>query len=528
MIEIAKERRRAYLRNCRILAVLSSIAAVLYLRWLIFVAHPENHALYWLLVVCEVFNIVQAAGFWITISTQRWSEPATPDFEHTAETVDLFVTVLGEPLDVVEKTVAAAAAVRHPRAQVWILDDGSSDEVRELTLRYPVGYIARDTLKGAKAGNINHALEWTKGDFFAIFDADQVAHPDFLEKTLGAFDEPSVGFVQTPQVYRNRVSDRVAEGAHNQQGLFYGPILRGKNGANAVFSCGTNVVYRRSAMDEIGGMPEDSITEDLRASILLLDHGYRSVYISEVLADGLGPMDVNAYFNQQFRWCRGGLEILFRKRPFSRKMTAAQTLQYSLGFLYWFTGWAYMGYLVLPVAYLLFGLRPVQVPNDYPVHFLPYVLLALGTIVYAADFGIRFDALWFTLASFPVYAKALLTTFIGHSAKFVVTPKNAGRASLRPVWPLIATSTVLLAAAVYGIATLGPTPSVVNNVAWIIAHLVILGGFVWLAISPQRSAVSAAEELLLSKEEYAARAVLDSPASEPVAYNEIADQEPAE
>jgi cellulose synthase (UDP-forming) len=485
VIDIPRNRRAAYLRNCRILAVLSTIAALAYLKWLLFDARPENHWLYWLLVAAEVFNIAQAAGFWYTISVQKWTEPRVPDFDLTDETVDLFITVAGEPIEVVERTVASACEVRHPRLNVWILDDGKSGEVRDLAFRYPVGYITRADRRGAKAGNINHALSKTSGTLFAIFDADQCAHPDFLEATLGAFADPKLAFVQTPQVYSNRDENRVALGAHNQQGLFYGPILRGKNGCGAVFSCGTNVVYRRSAVEAIGGIPEDSITEDLRASLLLLDAGYTSTYVSTVLAEGLGPMDVGSYFNQQFRWGRGGLEILFKRRPYSGRMSLRQALQYTFGFIYWFNGWAYLAYLALPTLFLTVGLRPVQVPNDYPVHFLPYVMLALGTIIYAADFGLQFDALWFTLASFPVQIKALVSTLFGSGAKFVVTPKHRTKVSYRPVRMLIVTIVVLVSAAIYGIVTLGPYPSVINNIAWIVAHIVILQGFITLTAWPE-------------------------------------------
>jgi len=488
MIEIPRHRRKAYLRNCRILAVLSTIMAAIYLKWLLFDALPDNHTLYWILVAAECFNIAQSAGFWVTISRQKWSEPEKPDFANSIESVDLFVTVLGEPIEIVEQTVAAATRVRHPNLSVWILDDGKSPRVRALADRHHVGYLTRENLRGAKAGNMNHALARTRGDFIAIFDADQVPHPDFLEATLGGFEDLAIAFVQTPQTYRNSHENRVAAGADNQQMLFYGPILRGKNGSDAVFSCGTNVVFRRSAIKAIGGFPEDSITEDLRASILLIDKGYTSMYVSKVLAEGLGPLDVNSYFNQQFRWGRGGLEILFKRSPFSRKMSTAQGFQYSLGFMYWFTGWAYLAYLALPVLYLVFGLRPVQVPNTYPAHFLPYVFTTLATIVYATDYGLRFDALWFTLASFPVQVKALLTTFSGKSAKFVVTPKGASARSLRPVRWLAIVSVILAGAALYGLATKGLDPSVVNNVAWIIAHLVILQGFIRLAFNPLGSA----------------------------------------
>jgi cellulose synthase (UDP-forming) len=501
VIEIPRERRAAYLRTCRILAIVSTVLAILYLRWLIVDARPENHFLYWLLVFAEVFNITQAAGFWYTISVQRWTEPRVPDFSLSSETVDVFVTVLGEPIEIVERTVAAAVAVRHPRTRVHVLDDGHSEEVRSLAAKHGAGYITREGLRGAKAGSLNHALSVTTGTLFAVFDADQVPHPDFLESTLGAFDGERVAFVQTPQVYRNRDANRVAAGAHDQQGLFYGPIMRGKEGAGAVFSCGTNVVYRRSAIRAIDGLPEDSITEDLRASLLLLKRGFKSVYVPKVLADGLGPLDVQSYFGQQLRWGRGGLEILFKRRPYSRHMSLGQAAQYSLGFMYWFTGWAYLAYLVLPTAYLLAGMRPVQVPNDYPVHFLPYALAALATIIYASDFHVRFDALWFTLASFPVHVRALFSTLFGRRARFVVTPKREGGVTLRPVIVQLLAIAVLAGATAYGLVRFGAVPSAVNNVAWAAAHIVVLLGFVRFALRPHkplhRAGEAAATTLLL-------------------------------
>ncbi len=485
MIEIAAERRRRYLIVCRVLAGVSLVTAFIYLRWLLVDARPDTVWLYWVLVAAEIFNIAQAAGFWLTISFQRWSEPTPPDLALAAEAVDLFITVRGEPLDVVERTVSSAMRVRHPRAHVWICDDGDSPEVEQLAARHSAGYLRRDDHRGAKAGNVNHALAQTSAEFFAIFDADQAPHEEFLEATLGAFADERVGFVQTPQVYRNRDENRVSAGAHDQQALFYGPILRGKNGMDAVFCCGTNVVFRRSAIEEIGGMPEDSITEDLRTTLLLLKRGYRSIYVSRVLAEGLGPLDVGSYFNQQYRWGRGGLDILFRHFPYSRRMSVPQGIQYSLGFVYWFTGISYLAYLVLPVSYLVFGLRPVHVPNAYPAHFVPYIATALITIVYATNLELSFPALWFTLSSFPVQLKALFDTIIGGKARFVVTPKEAGRVSLKPVIPQLVTMLVLIASAVYSVATRGWGPSVVNNVAWVVAHLVILSGFVRLTLRPK-------------------------------------------
>lgn len=485
MLDVEITRRATYLRTCRLLSVLSAAAALLYLKWLFFDARPDNLVLFWMLVGAEVFNIAQAAGFWLTISSQTWTEPAVPDFGSSGETVDIYITVAGEPVGIVEATLRGVIAIRHPRASVWVLDDGRSKEIEQLARRHGAGYLTRPDRRGAKAGNVNEAMARTRGDFIVIFDADHVPMPTFLERTMGVFADARVAFVQTPQYYANRTTNRVAAGAHEQQEIFYGPIMRGRNGLGAVFSCGTNVVFRRSALDAVGGMPEDSITEDLRVSLMLLRAGYRSEYVPVVLALGLGPVDVRGYFSQQLRWARGGLEILLRRRPFFRGMGAGATLEYAFSFAYWFTGLAYVAYLVLPVAYLLFGIRPVHAPNQYPVYFLPYILITLLTMAYASDFRLGFRALWFTLASFPVHLRALVSSVVGRATHFVVTPKAGGVRSLRPVIVHTIVLAVLLVATVWGLVTGGPTPAVLNNVAFVLGHLLIVQGFVRYAARPE-------------------------------------------
>jgi len=479
------ERRAAYLRNCRLLSAACVIAGAYYLWWLIADAKPANPYLYAILIGAELFNLAQAAGFWFTISSQKWTVPTDADFSATGERVDAFITVYGEPRDVVENTVRAVMAIRHPRLSVWVLDDGPDPGIAKIAERHGAAYVTRPNRIGAKAGNVNHALTLSSGDFVIIFDADHAPVPEFLERTMTCFAEERVAFVQTPQSYRNRFENRVAAGAHEQQALFYGPILRGKDSAHAVFSCGTNVVFRRVALEQIGGLPEDSITEDLRVSLILKKLRWTSVYVSEVLATGLGPVDVSGYFSQQLRWARGGLEILMRRLPFFSGIGGARGLQYGLSFLYWFTGIAYAGYIVLPLAFLFFGLRPVQVPNEYPSHFLPYVFITLFTMVYASEFTLTFRGIWFTLAAFPVHIAALLQSIFGRAARFVVTSKVAGKRSLRPVWVHVVTVTALAVAIVYGIVTMGFTPSVVNNVAFALGHILIVSGFVRYAIRPE-------------------------------------------
>src|SRR4051794_16113562 len=224
--------------------------------------------------------------------------------------VDVYITTYGEDIGTIRRTVTAALAMEG-RHNTYILDDGKSDEVRALAAELGAQYIVREGNAGAKAGNINHALAVTNGEFFAILDADFVPTADFLYQTVPFFAEADVAFVQTPQAYGN-LRSLISRGAGYMQSVFYRYILPGKNRFNAAFCVGTNVVFRRTAIEQIGGMYTDSKSEDVWTSLRLHEHGWRSIYISTVLATGDTPETIEAYTKQQLRWATGGFEILLQ------------------------------------------------------------------------------------------------------------------------------------------------------------------------------------------------------------------------
>src|SRR6185437_10538769 len=117
-----------------------------------------------------------------------------------------------------------------------------------------------------------------------------------------------------------------------QQALFFGPIARGKDALGAMFCAGTNVVFRRSALMAAGGFPEKSLTEDFQLSITLHELGWRSAYVPEVLALGLGPEDMASYVSQQLRWSRGCLAAL--PSVLASRLPLRQRLQYLLSSMY--------------------------------------------------------------------------------------------------------------------------------------------------------------------------------------------------
>ena len=223
----------------------------------------------------------------------------------------------------------------------------------------------------------------TNAPFIAVFDSDHVADPTFLEATLGHMEDPAVAFVQTPQYYANTEGNRIAAASWAQQALFFGAIARGKDGLDAVFCCGTNVLFRREAFESVGGFPTNSLTEDFELSIHLHEKGWKSAYLPDVLSRGLGPEDMAAYVSQQQRWARGCLSGL--PRAFRAKLPLRIKAQYLLSASYFLSGWTVLIYMSFPVVRLLFGGQPLAGINapEFLLHFAPYFVVALSTAALA-------------------------------------------------------------------------------------------------------------------------------------------------
>src|ERR1051326_1650940 len=251
---------RTNINKWLILATMFMAAAYFFV--LAFVLPKGNTLLFALLIVGEIFHLWQVFSYIHTI----WNTHDTPpNLSLFTPKVDIYITVAGEPVEIVEATIKAAKSQLYQDFQVYILNDGlvakkdNWEEIVLLAQRLGVHCITRTKPGGAKAGNINNALSLTEGEFIAVFDADQVAHKNFLQKTVGFFADPKVGFVQSPQYYKNHAANEVTRGSWEQQELFFGPICKGKNHWNAAFMCGTNMVIRREALNQIGGFTDDNI-----------------------------------------------------------------------------------------------------------------------------------------------------------------------------------------------------------------------------------------------------------------------------
>jgi cellulose synthase (UDP-forming) len=474
--------RRAVL--VRALLVLGLPLAAWYFGWLLQPERVGQPALFALLVTAELFNLVQAVGFWWTASTDARRSPPL-QLSRTPE-VDVLVPVYGEPLEVVEPTLTEAVAMEGAHVRVHLLDDGGDDEMEALARRAGAVYHRRTGSEGAKAGNINAALSQLSGEFVVILDCDHVPSRRFLTETLGHMSDERVAFVQTPQYYANHDHGPVARAAWGQQALFFGAIARGKGNLGSIFCCGTNVLFRRSALEQVGGFPTHSVTEDFELSVELHELGWRSVYVPEVLASGLGPEDMASYVSQQQRWARGCLaaarSVLRARLP--RRVRA----QYLLSSMYFLSGWTLLIYMSFPVIRILTGAQPIAAgsADQFLMHFVPYFLVALGAVAMAGAGSYTFAAFALSASTFWIHVQATLRALTGRRGGFVVTPKQGeGGRQPRVAMPALATVGLLVAVAGYGLAK-DRSPSTLNNIAFAALHISVLLAGAWPAVMGAR------------------------------------------
>ncbi|MBI4432146.1 MAG: glycosyltransferase, partial [Candidatus Omnitrophica bacterium] len=412
-----------------------------------------------------------------------------------APSAALLVAARHEPAQVLRETFRALKNIDYPNKTVYFLDDSSDEKYREeaqaLARELDLTLVRRTKPRhGAKAGIINDCLETLQHDFVAIFDADQRPITGFLKTLIPLFEsDEKLGFVQTPQFYSNIHESRVARASAFQQAVFYEYICEGKNTTGTVFSCGTNIIFSRKALMEVGGLDESTITEDFATSMLLHERGWKSLYYPHVSTFGLGPEALGSYFKQQFRWAMGTLTVfrrmLLRIFSGSRRLKPIQVWEYFLSGSYYLVGMAYLILMLCPLAYLFFRIPTAPLSTEvYLFAFLPYAAfpmfvfyVALGRRNYRISDLARGQLL--AIATFPVYIRAAVAAIFGFKAEFAVTEKSRMAAlPLSKLWPQIGMLLANFAGVVWAINRFitEKEAAIAINGFWALYHFVLLSG----------------------------------------------------
>jgi cellulose synthase/poly-beta-1,6-N-acetylglucosamine synthase-like glycosyltransferase len=221
---------------------------------------------------------------------------------------------------VAERVINAAAAIRYPKhlLRIQILDDSSDDTqrvcaraARQLRMRgFSVEYRHRRDRAGFKAGALKEGLDNTTDELVAVFDADFIPPPDFLEKTVPHFADAEVGMVQTRWGYLNRDYSLLTR---VQSILLDGHFIlehtaRYLSGRFFNFN-GTGGLFRRRAIVQSGGWQGDTLTEDLDLSYRAQLNGWKFVFLPDVVCPSELPVDIFGFKTQQHRWTKGSIQV---------------------------------------------------------------------------------------------------------------------------------------------------------------------------------------------------------------------------
>lgn len=414
-------------KGAHLLAIISIVITVYYLIWRLGTFNPEARAFSVVLYGAEVYGFITTLMYIFTVWTPTKRESLPPP---QGLSVDVFIPTLNEEPELLRKTIHGCLSMTYPH-RTYILDDGKRPEVKALAKEMGCGYLERPDNRDAKAGNLNHAAGVTQGDFIAIFDADHVPQPDFLDKLMGYFRDEKVAFVQTPQDFYNVDSfqHRTTKNKKfwSEQSLFFSVIQPGKDRWNAAFFCGSCAIIRRRALQDTKGFATETITEDFHTSIKLHAAGWKSVYHNESLAYGIAPPVLNPFQLQRLRWGQGTTQVLRRENPlFIKGLTFPQRICYFASSIHYFDGFQKAVFYLTPIITLFTGYYPIKALNaEFLLHFVPY--FALSWWAYeeiSGGFGKILLTEQYKMIMFYTYIKSLAGIFKNKRIRFSVTPKT--------------------------------------------------------------------------------------------------------
>ncbi len=341
-------------------------------------------------VMFKNFDVSKHQSFIRTFWKNRFATP----------TIDILLPICGEDIDVLRNTWEGVKAlqVRHGNTvKVTVLDDKDSSVANKLADTFGFTYLVRPNRgEMKKAGNLKYGMSQTNGEFVIILDADFRPHRDFILELLPYMHDEKVGIIQSPQYFDSNKKMHDASplqyGAGNIQQYFYKVIQSAWNSVNGSICVGSNAVYRRAALDSIGGTVQVSHSEDIMTGFKLTSKGWKVQYIPVILAKGVCPEDQYSFFKQQVRWCAGSISLLTSRDFWTSAVPLKSKLPFISGFLY---------YLSNPILLVL--------------PFINLFLLANGNGVQDAWIGMFYLPsliISFLLLYFYVFPKAKLGTLL--------------------------------------------------------------------------------------------------------------------
>jgi cellulose synthase/poly-beta-1,6-N-acetylglucosamine synthase-like glycosyltransferase len=421
-------------------------------------ASTAGGVLLWLL---EVFAaILTCAYLWEicdALGTEHWRRRITPTTplsvpDSELPMVSLHVPAHNEPPDMVIDTLRSLLRLDYPRYEVILIDDNTDDEslwrpVEAWCARHGVKFAHLANWPGYKSGALNYALrQLTSPDaeIIGVVDSDYQLEPGFLRRCAPAFADPWIGFVQTPQDYRDWRQARYYRRLYYSYKYFFAVSQPARNEHDGAIFAGTMGLIRRVALEELGGWDEWCITEDAELSLRLLRAGWHGLHVDQSWGYGIMPLTFEALKGQRYRWCFGGIQILRMhwrslmpgRRSRRNHLSAGQRWAYLAGAAQWYgdlLSLLFFIFLLAGAANLatgggqLFRKLTVFLVSAVPVMVLlglvrAITLLRRGT---GASWRDAIGAFFIWQSTSLVVARASVLALFANKAAFLRTPKTS-------------------------------------------------------------------------------------------------------
>lgn len=348
-------------------------------------------------------------------------------------TVDILIPSYNEPLEVVKRTIVGCQAIEYNHKKIYFLDDGNRQEIKELCEQLNCNYITRENRLHAKAGNLNNALTQTQGELIAVFDADFVPTTNFLTRSIGFFQDLKIALLQTYQSFYSQ--DPIARNLGLEDkippdvDIFSRYYQRVRDSINTALCYGSSFVISRKSLEKIGGFITTSLSEDYHTGIRLAAENYQVIYLEESLSAGLSAENIFGYIRQRQRWARGTIQTLFiAENPlFIKNFKWWQKIAHLEGILQWFLSPLRVILLLLPLAYNLFDLIPLQTNVEEIIYFFfpfYFVQMLIFSWLNFRSRSILMSEVYNVVTAVPITIEILQTLINPFQSIFKVTPKG--------------------------------------------------------------------------------------------------------
>lgn len=460
---IIREPTKSERLTLRFLIILGLLCIINFFYWFLKPEFIDHKLLYWLLIGPLAFDSFRIIYIWY----HYWdiSVPEKPILSKKL-TADVFTTFFpGEPYDMVKETLLAIQRMKYAHT-TYLCDEADDAHLKKFCFKNGIIHVIRNNRIDAKAGNINNALKQASGDICLILDPDHVPKEDFLDEVVPYFEDDNIGFVQSVQAYYNVDESLVARGAAEQTFHFYGPVMMSMNSYGTVNAIGANCVFRRKALDSIGGHAP-GLSEDMHTAMQLYAKGWKSVYVPKIFTKGLVPATLTSYYKQQLKWSRGTLELLVSVLPkLFKNFTWRQRIHFGILPLHYLSGFIILISFLIPIISLFAAATPWKGNMiNFGLIFIP-ILTSIVAIHFFVQRWVMDKSEWGThmvggillACTWWIFVIGAVYTVIRKKVPYLPTPKeDKERTSWKILMPNLVVGVVSIIAVIYGL-TIDLTP----------------------------------------------------------------------